>query len=600
MVVTVAPDADASATAPVTVSPLARTFTPANWNVAQSFTVTAGVDADAAGGTRTLSHTVVGYAGLQNADVESVEVTVIDNDRATFSFAPQRVPATEGEGAVTLTAVLSSAIPDGFEVTVSTTGFEGTSTPGSPLPGSDYTSTTVTLTFAGTAGETQEFMVPILDDNVAENLEVLIIGLAIDEEGQVRLIPMNPDDFAADFDFNDDYYVNFAGASAMITITDDDTAGVTLSGTSLAITEEGSAASYTVVLDSDPDGPVTVAIDPGTSATVPITVEAASPLPLTFDSTNWDAPQTVTVTATADDDAIGGTRTLAHTVTGYGAVTADSVGVTVTEDDVAVFDFDPAIVSVVEGIGDVTLTAVLDRAIPTGFEVTLSTANAVVTGGTMVGSDFIETTTTLTFAGTANERQTLTVAILNDDVAEGEETFGLSLLDADGSRMVVPDGAVTLETLETFVELVNGAVKIVITDDDTAGVTLSKTSLAIAEEDAAASYTVVLDSDPDGDVTVTIDPGSSETAPITVTPASLTFNSTNWSDSQTVTVTATADEDVIGGVRTLSHMVTGYGTVTVDSVEVTVTDDDIATLSFNPPVSSTPAAQCPWPKATAW
>ena len=582
VVVTVAPDADASATAPVTVSPLTLTFTPVNWNVAQSFTVTADVDADAAGGTRTLSHTVVGYTGLLNADVESVEVTVIDNDRATFTFDPQRVPVTEGTSEVTLTAVLSSAIPDGFEVTVSTTGSEASPLSGAPIPGSDYTSTTVTLTFEGTANEMVTFTVAILDDNVAENLEVLLIAPAVDGAGKVRLIPMNPDDFAADFDFNEDYYVNFAGASAMITITDDDTAGVTLSETSLAITEEGSAETYTVVLNSDPDGPVTVTIDPGSSATAPITVDPGS-LTLAFDSTNWSAPQTVTVTATEDHDAIGGTRTLAHTVTGYGAVTADSVGVTVTEDDVAVFDFDPAIVSVMEGIGDVTLTAVLDRAIPTGFEVTLSTANAVVTGGTMVGSDFIETTTTLTFAGTANERQMLTVAILNDDVAEGEETFGLSLLDADGSRMVVPDGAVTLETLETFVNFVNGAVKIVITDDDTAGVTISETSLAITEEDAAASYTVVLGSDPDGDVTVTIDPGSSETAPITVTPASLTFNSTNWSDSQTVTVTATADEDVIGGVLTLSHMVTGYGTVTVDSVEVTVTDDDIATLSFNPP-----------------
>ena len=563
VVVTVAPDADASATAPVTVSPLARTFTPANWNVAQSFTVTAGVDADAAGGTRTLSHTVVGYAGLQNADVESVEVTVIDNDRATFSFAPQRVPATEGEGAVTLTAVLSSAIPDGFEVTVSTTGFEGTSTPGSPLPGSDYTSTTVTLTFAGTAGETQEFMVPILDDNVAENLEVLVIGLAIDEEGQVRLIPMNPDDFAADFDFNEDYYVNFAGASAMITITDDDTAGVTILETSLAITEEGLAASYTVVLNSDPDGPVTVTIDPDSSATAPITVDPGS-LTLAFDSTNWDAPQTVTVTATEDDDAIGGTRTLAHTVTGYGAVTVDSVEVTVTDNDTAGVTISETALEVTEGAAAATYMVVLNSAPAASVTVTIDPGSSTTAPITVAPAAL-----TLTFSsGDWDTAQAVTVTATEDDDAIG----GLRTL------------AHTVTGYGTVPAIASVAVTVI--DNDTAGVTISETAVEVTEGAAAATYMVVLSSAPAVSATVTIDPGSSTTAPITVAPAALTltFGSDNWDTAQAVTVTATEDDDAIGGLRTLAHTVTGYGTVpAVASVAVTVIDNDTAGVTITVP-----------------
>ena len=73
---------------------------------------------------------------------------------------------------------------------------------------------------------------------------------------------------------------------------------------------------------------------------------------------------------------------------------------------------------------------------------------------------------------------------------------------------------------------------------------------------------------------------STTTAPITVSSTSLTFSSTDWSTAQTVTVTATEDGDALGGMRTLAHTVTNYGTVTVDSVAVTVTDDDRATVAF--------------------
>ena len=116
--------------------------------------------------------------------------------------------------------------------------------------------------------------------------------------------------------------------SATLTITDNDTAGVTIDPTTLTVTEEGPAVTYTVVLDSDPDGTVVVAIDSGSSTTAPITV---SPTSLSFDSDTWAASQTVTVVATEDDDAVGGTRTLVHAVSNYPGVTsADAADVTVT------------------------------------------------------------------------------------------------------------------------------------------------------------------------------------------------------------------------------------------------------------------------------
>ena len=67
-----------------------------------------------------------------------------------------------------------------------------------------------------------------------------------------------------------------------------------------------------------------------------------------------------------------------------------------------------------------------------------------------------------------------------------------------------------------------------INDDDTAGITLSKTGLNIDEGDQD-TYTVVLNSQPTGNVTVTVS-GHSGTD-LTVSDTSLTFTTQNWETS---------------------------------------------------------------------
>ena len=127
-------------------------------------------------------------------------------------------------------------------------------------------------------------------------------------------------------------------AASAITITDDDTAGVTVSESALTI-EEGGDATYTVRLDTQPTDSVTVTVnDP---ANTDVTAEPAS---LTFSASTWSTAQTVTVSAKQDDDAIDEEQaTISHTVTStdsaYSGVAADSVTVSITDDDEArVFD----------------------------------------------------------------------------------------------------------------------------------------------------------------------------------------------------------------------------------------------------------------------
>ena len=78
-----------------------------------------------------------------------------------------------------------------------------------------------------------------------------------------------------------------------VTNLDTETAGFTITPTSgLETTEAGGTATFTVVLNSQPTANVTI---PLTSSDP--TEGSVSPAQLTFTATNWNAPQTVTVTA---------------------------------------------------------------------------------------------------------------------------------------------------------------------------------------------------------------------------------------------------------------------------------------------------------------
>ncbi|MCY3843223.1 MAG: hypothetical protein OXH69_06730, partial [Acidobacteria bacterium] len=137
-----------------------------------------------------------------------------------------------------------------------------------------------------------------------------------------------------------------ASGTVSVAVTDDDSRGIAVSATTLDIDETDTASTrddeehkgtYTVVLESEPSGAVTIDVE--APANAPFTV---SPATLTFDPDEWDDAQTVTVTAknddldNADDERVA---TITHAVkasgTDYKDEAAASVEVTVADDDVA-------------------------------------------------------------------------------------------------------------------------------------------------------------------------------------------------------------------------------------------------------------------------
>ena len=111
-------------------------------------------------------------------------------------------------------------------------------------------------------------------------------------------------------------YDSVAVVNLVVTVTENDTVGLTLSATTLTVTEGSSTDTYTVVLDTEPTGPVLVTIGQGSEVTT-------SPATLNFTVADWSDVQTVTVTAAEDDDAVtDADTTLTHTASGadYGSV----------------------------------------------------------------------------------------------------------------------------------------------------------------------------------------------------------------------------------------------------------------------------------------
>ena len=133
-----------------------------------------------------------------------------------------------------------------------------------------------------------------------------------------------------------------------------------------------------------------------------------------------------------------------------------------------------------------------------------------------------------------------------------------------------------------------------ITDDDTPGLVIAPTALALEERttDPTAhrqTYTVTLATEPTDAVTVTVtnpDPGA-----VTVAPTTLPFTTTNWNTAQAVTVTAVVEPAGDYRDETVSITHTAVGANEYDSlpaperpsVSVTVADQDTPPTLGAPP-----------------
>ena len=216
--------------------------------------------------------------------------------------------------------------------------------------------------------------------------------------------------------------------------------------------------------------------------------------------------------------------------------------------DLPTVAFSSAAVSAGEGDGTVDVTVARTGATLVPSSVFWTTAD----GTASHPGDYTAQSGTLEFAA-GDTSKTLTVGLVDDDTAEGAETFMIQL---DDSQATAAQLGGTAETTVT------------VTDDDGGadGVTLSASDIALTELGSSSAvektYTVVLDTDPGANVTVTVASGDPTAVAVDTdsdtagNQSTLTFtggNAGNWSAAQTVTLRAVNDGDAAAETVTVSH-----------------------------------------------
>ncbi len=342
------------------------TFTPTNYNTAQTVTIQAPNDGNNDNETGiTLSHaatdataTASGYDGIS----KDLTVDVTDDDIPNILLSQASLSVEEEDASGESYTVRLSTLPSA-DVTITVTA-TGNLTIDGPDAATAFT-TGETLTFSATDGTTaQTINVKAGGDNdLADDTTPTITHRAT----------------SADTDYN-----TLATKTLSVTITDDDTGSLVLSPTAPTVKEgDDAGATYTVKLSHRPSATVTVTV---ASGNVDVTIDDGdgafgSSEMLNFNAANWNTPQTVTVKAARDANLLDSMTILRHTTAGAGSGFANltiDLAVNVHDTTAPAITLTPTALSIEEGADGTTYTVALDAEPPANTTVAITSSNPAV------------------------------------------------------------------------------------------------------------------------------------------------------------------------------------------------------------------------------
>lgn len=476
------------------VSPERLTFRPDNSADGQTVTIT-GVDDNVADGEQSFLVRV----GIERPDSVDVEVVNGDDDMVGVAVTPLLglMTSETGTEASFTVALTSEPVASVFVPVASSDVTEGIpSTTILELTPADWDKPqTITVTGA------QDTMT---DGSVAYTIILGKIGSA-----DLGYRMFDPDDVQL-VNADDD----IAGGTAGFIVTPT---------TGLVTSEAGTTAMFTVRLTSQPAASLSIAV---TSSD--ISEGTVSPSSLSFTTSNWNTPQTVTVTG-VDDMLTDNTQIylaqLAPPVTtdlAYAALDPPDVTVSNTDNDTASaagFTLEPSEGLLVSELGDADQFSIVLNTMPTGG-VTINLSSSDTTEGTVLPTSVVFTSFNW------NTPQVVEITGVNDATPDGNIAFSVvtsaaSSTDPAYNGLAVPDVSVT--NLDNDIEQVY--VK-------------SRPRLSVSESGQSTTFRVRLTVQPTATVTCTL--SSSDTTEGTVSPTTLTFQPNSFG-FQTVTVTGVDD-----------------------------------------------------------
>ncbi len=468
--------------------------------------------------------------------------TINNDDSATFAVADRTLAeGNAGTTAFGFTVTLTGSVQGGFTLPFATS--DGTAT----QPG-DYANTSGTLTFAGTAGETQTATVNVVGETIVEANETFSLNL-----GSASVAGVTASD-----------------GTGLGTITNDDAASISVNDVTLAEGNAGTTAfTFTVTLNNGVQGGFTVPFSTSDGTATQPGDYASNSGTLTFTGTPGET-RTFTVNVVGDTSVEANeTFNVALGTPSNAAVTvSDGAGVgTISNDDGASLAIaDRTLAEGNSGTTAFTFTVTLTGNVAGGFTVPFSTSNGTATQP----GDYASASGNLTFAGTTGETQTVTVNVVGDTVLEANETFNVALGTPSNAGVTLADG----NAVGT------------ITNDDSASIAIGDRTLAEGNAGTTAfSFTVTLTGAVQGGFTVpfsTANGTATQPGDYATASGTLTFAGTN-AETQTVTVNVVGetlveqDEAFTVSLGTPSNAAV---TVSDGSGVGTINNDDTATIAI--------------------
>ena len=394
----------------------------------QTFAAAAGDAREAViGSGATTTHTITGLAGgtAYTVRVLATKAGLADGPASpeTTAFTPvlseltiADASATEGS-AVVFTVTLNRAASSSVTVEYSATVEAGdTATLDAAAPGgADFTAASGTLT--------------VMAGSTTGTVSIATAGDTTDEDDETFTVTLSSPSTNAELG---------AAQTATGTIEDDDsTPALTIADASAT---EGFAVAFTVELDAPSSSEVTVMYSAAVEAGDTATLDASAPGGADFTA----ASGTLTVTAgsttgtvsiaTAGDTTHEDDETFTVTLTSPAGATlagASKAQGTIVDDDSPPAVEVPGDVSVTEGAG-VTAQVAVGLSAASGRTVTVDWATA--DDSAVAGSDYTAASGTLTFDPGVTS-MTITVAILDDGVAEPQESLDVILSNAASATL---------------------------------------------------------------------------------------------------------------------------------------------------------------------
>lgn len=335
---------------------------------------------------------------------------------------------------------------------------------------------------------------------------------------------------------------NFASVSAVFTVTDDDTSALGLSLSPGTISESAGAGAATLTVTRNTVGSSDLIVTLTSSRTDKATLPATVTIPAGSTSA------TVSVSAVNNDTVDGNVNaTITAAATGFTTATAT---LAVTDDDVA------------------TLTA---SASPSTFSETAGASASVLTVSRNTTDNTNPVTVTIGLSATSRLTAPTTLTI---PAGATSATADLSAIDNE-----VVDGLETVVINVAADGFVSGATSIMITDNENAlTVSISVGTVTESAGVEAATVTITRDTSTVEDLTVTLTSGDSS---VVTVPATVVIPAGSISVTVPLTI---VDDNLVEPNAVVEITASAAGFVT-DSATITVTDDDVATLS----VSASPA-----------